>query len=249
MAPLHQLLAKGITFDWTPECQQAFEDLKGKLVSSPVLTFPDFDKSFVLETDTSIQGLGSVLSQKQADGKLHPVAYASRSLATNEERYAITDLETLAVVWAISHFQYYLYGHDVTVRTDHQAVKAILGSPNASGKHARWWSKVYSSGLRTIDITYRPGRENNNADALSRQPCQLAPADNTASPFVQVASILTDAEDAMISRTQFPPSSVWSSRRTPYWLRLLSISPQEPYQQTTCQEPSGWLLGAQSWPW
>ena len=130
-APLHQLLAKGIIFDWTPECQQAFEDLKGKLVSSPVLAFPDFDKSFVLETDTSIQGLGAVLSKKQADEKLHPVAYASRSLANNEERYAITDLETLAVVWAISHFQYYLYGHNVTVCTDHQAVKAILGSPNA----------------------------------------------------------------------------------------------------------------------
>ncbi len=109
-APLHQLLAKGIAFDWT---------LKEKLVSPPIFTFPDFDKSFVLETDASIQGLGAVLSQKQADGKLHPVAYASRSLASNEERYAITDLETLAVVWAISHFQYYLYGHDVTIHTDH----------------------------------------------------------------------------------------------------------------------------------
>ena len=124
-----------------------------------------FSLSHVLTA--SIQGLGAVLSQKQADGKLHPVAYASRSLASNEERYAITDLETLAVVWAIGHFQYYLYGHDVTIRTDHQVVKVILGSPNASGKHARWWSKVYSSGLRTIDITYRPGRENSNADALS----------------------------------------------------------------------------------
>ena len=91
-APLHHLLAKSITFDWTPECQQAFEDLKGKLVSLPVLAFPDFDKSFVLETDASIQGLGAVLSQKQADGKLHPVAYASRSLASNEESYAITNL-------------------------------------------------------------------------------------------------------------------------------------------------------------
>ena len=92
-APLHQLLAKGIAFDWT---------LKEKLVSPPIFTFPDFDKSFVLETDASIQGLGAVLSQKQADGKLHPVAYASRSLASNEERYAITDLETLAAFSVLS---------------------------------------------------------------------------------------------------------------------------------------------------
>ena len=61
-APLHQLLPKGITFDWTPECQQAFEDLKGKLVGSPVLPVLEFDKSFVLETDASIQGLGAMLS-------------------------------------------------------------------------------------------------------------------------------------------------------------------------------------------
>ena len=80
-----------------------------------------------------------MLSEKQADGKLHPVAYDSCSLSSNEERYAITDLETLAVVWAVCHFQYYLYGQDVTISTDHQAVKAILGSPNASGKHACWY--------------------------------------------------------------------------------------------------------------
>ena len=145
-----------------------------------------------------------MLSQKQADGKLHPVAYDSRSLSSNDKRYAITDLETLAVVWAIGHFQYYLYGQDVTISTDHQAVKAILSSLNASGKHVSWWSNVYSSGLCTIDITYWPGRENTNANALSRQPCQLAPADNTASPFVQVASILTDAEDAMMQQSPIP---------------------------------------------
>lgn len=69
-----------------------------KLVSLPVLAFPDFGKSFVLKTDASIQGLGAVLLQKQADGKLHPVAYANRSLSSIEERYAITDLEMLAVV-------------------------------------------------------------------------------------------------------------------------------------------------------
>ena len=210
-APLHHLLVKGKTFNWTPECQQVFEDLKGKLVNSPVLAFPDFDRSFVLETDASIRGLGAVLSQKQSDGKFHPVAYASCSLSKTEERYSITDLETLAVVWAISHFQYYLYGHDVTVRTDHQAVKAILGSPNASGKHACWWSKVYSSGLRTIDITYRPGKENTNADALSRQPCQPSPEDNTASHFVQVASILEEVEDAMMQPT--PPPSDFSDEQ------------------------------------
>jgi len=124
----------------------------------------------VLETDASVKGLGSVLSQIQDDGKLHPVAYASRALSPQEKNYGISELETLAVVWACSHFHAYLYGHHVTIYTDHSAVKAILGAPSPSGKHARWWTKVYGSGMKSIQIVYRTGKENSNADALSRNP-------------------------------------------------------------------------------
>ena len=134
-----------------------------------------FSESFTLETDASIKGLGAVLSQLQDDSCLHLVAYASRFLSGAEKRYAITELETLAVVWAVSHFHAYLYGNDVTVYTDHSAVKAVLETPNPSAKHARWWNKVYCSGVRNIQILYRPGKENMNADALSRNPQDKAP--------------------------------------------------------------------------
>ena len=120
----------------------------------------------MLETDASGVGIGAVLLQPQEDGKLHPVAYASRSLAPDECRYGITELETLAVVWAITHFHYYLYGHFVTVHTDHSAVKAVLETANPSGKHARLWTKVYGTGFRDIRIMHRAGRLNLNADAL-----------------------------------------------------------------------------------
>ena len=73
----------------------------------------------MLETDAIIEGIGTVLFQPQEDDLLHPVAYASRSLTAAERNYSITELETLAVVWAITHFIPYLYGHDVTVLTDH----------------------------------------------------------------------------------------------------------------------------------
>jgi len=85
------------------------------------------------------------LSQYQEDQKLHPVAYASRSISNAEANYALMDLGTLAVVWAVTHFRYYLYGHNVTIITHHAAVKAILGVPNLTGRHARWWSKVYGT--------------------------------------------------------------------------------------------------------
>ena len=85
--------------------------------------------------------------------------YASRALSRSERNYGITELETLAVVWAISHFRHFLYRKLVTVFTDHTAVKAVLETPNPTGKHARWWNKVYGCGVREVRIVYRAGKE------------------------------------------------------------------------------------------
>ena len=125
-------------------------------------------------------GLGAVLSQLQDDGKLHPLSYASCALTAPKKNYSVTELETLAVVWAIGHYSAYLYGHNVKIYTDHSAVKAELGATNLSGKHARWWTKVYANGLQSVEIVYHSGKENTNADALSRTP-QFQP-DQTALP-------------------------------------------------------------------
>jgi len=102
--PIHTLTQKGAPVEWNSDCQVAFETLKSKLVQSPVLAYSDFNRSFVLETDANIRGLGAVLSQMQADNRLHPMAYASRALTPAEKNYAVTELETLAVVWALTHF-------------------------------------------------------------------------------------------------------------------------------------------------
>ena len=136
------------------DCQVAFEGLKAKLTEAPILVYPNFDEDFVLETDACIRGLGAVLSQYQRDGHLCPVAYASRSLSHAERNYSITEMETLVVVWGIQHFRAYLNGHDVTVITDHSAVRAVLEAPNPGGKHARWWLKVFCSGVGRVRIVY-----------------------------------------------------------------------------------------------
>ena len=193
--PLHSLTQKGAPFAWTSSCQSAFEELKTRLTESPLLAYPNFSKSFTLETDASVKGLGAVLSQRQDDGRLHPIAYASRALSPQEKQYAITELETLAVVWAVSHFHAYLYGHDVVVFTDHSAVKAVLETPNPSGKHARWWSRVFGSGVRNLEIVYRAGRENGNADTLSRCPHGDQPSEASLTD-VQVAAINSMETDA-----------------------------------------------------
>ena len=111
--------------------------LKAWLVTPLVLAYPCFGKDYMLETDASIQGLGVVLSQVQDYGKLHPVAYTSQALNPSEKNYNVTELETLAIVWAVTHFHSYLYRNKVTVITDHSVVKAILETSNPTGKHAR----------------------------------------------------------------------------------------------------------------
>lgn len=135
-APLHDLTKKDVEFQWTTPCQVAFEELKRRLTSAPILAYPDFDLKFVVETDASYHGLRAVLSQKLPHQKLHPVAFASRALSPPEKNYSVTELETLAVVWAIKHFHAYLYGNSVKVVTDHLAVRTPLGAPSPSRKHA-----------------------------------------------------------------------------------------------------------------
>ena len=128
------------------------------LTTPPVLTYPCFQRDFVLETDASIDGIGAVLGQYQGDENLHSVSYASRALSRSERNYGITELETLAVVWAISHFRHFLYGKLVTVFTDHTAVKA---TGFHSGVESVFWSRT--APVRTmmhllIELYLLPGR-------------------------------------------------------------------------------------------
>ena len=106
--PLFNLTTKNSLFTWTTLCQETFDKLRKLLTSAPVLVYPDFRVPFILETDASIAGLGAVLAQKQADGLVRPIAYASRTLQDHEKRYGITELEGLGVVWAVKHFRPYL---------------------------------------------------------------------------------------------------------------------------------------------
>ena len=94
----------------TPEVENAFQVLKEACLKAPILSFPDFTKPFLLETDASGKGLGAVLSQKQEDGRYHPIAYASRVMTTTEQRYHSNKKEFLALKWAVTEqFHEYLY--------------------------------------------------------------------------------------------------------------------------------------------
>ena len=119
------------------ECQLAFEWLKELLTTAPVLCYPDFQRSFILETDASGYGLGAVLAQEQRDGLICPIAYASHSLQRHECNYGVTELEGFGVVWAVQHFRTYLYGHHCLVYSDHEALRSLLNTPHPSDKLTR----------------------------------------------------------------------------------------------------------------
>ena len=123
--PINSLLNKDIGFEWKEEQEKAFEELKKRLMETPVLQYPDFNRSFIICTDASEKGLGAVLEQLDDEGKEKPVAYASRSLKPAELNYSVTDLECLAVIWAVQKFHKYLIFKPFEIVTDHAALKTL----------------------------------------------------------------------------------------------------------------------------
>ena len=100
-------------------------------MNSPVLAFADYTKDFLLKMDTSREGLGAVLSQKQEDRWFHLAAYGSQALTTHEKNYHSTKLEFLALKWAITeHFKEYLLYRPFLVKTDNNPLTYILTTHN-----------------------------------------------------------------------------------------------------------------------
>ena len=169
--PLYQLCRKTVSFSWQQGQQAAFEELKGRLISAPVLAYPNFSAeagSFILDTDASqYQGIGAVLSQQQQDGTERVIAYGSRSLNEHEKNYCTTRLEMLALVTYVDYFRYYLLGRRFCVRTDHSSLRWLRSFKEPEGQVARWLERLQEY---DFEVQHRPGKQHSNADSLSRRP-------------------------------------------------------------------------------
>ena len=167
--PLHNLTKKNIKFIWSKECEDAFQELKTRLTTSPILLHPDTQKPFIVECDASNFAIGAILSQKDDEGKLHPVAYYSRSLNNAELNYSITEKELLAIKSAFSTWRHLLLGakYQVTVFTDHKNLIYTLGGKVENQRQHRWHLFFQEYNFQLI---YRQGRKNGKPDSLSRRP-------------------------------------------------------------------------------
>ncbi|KAL4295522.1 hypothetical protein GQ457_12G014640 [Hibiscus cannabinus] len=162
--PLCSLLEKGRQFEFNEDCTKAFNLLKQKLVSAPIVETPDWTLPFELMCDASDYAVGAVLGQRK--GRIfHPIYYASKTLNDAQVNYTTTEKELLAVIFAFEKFRSYLIGAKVTVYTDHSAIKYLLSNKDAKPRLIRWILLLQEFDVEIID---RKGTENQVADHLSR---------------------------------------------------------------------------------
>ncbi|KAJ9548163.1 LOW QUALITY PROTEIN: hypothetical protein OSB04_020706 [Centaurea solstitialis] len=158
--PLTALTKKDVKFEWTSTCERAFNNLKGKLTSAPILTLPNGTDGFVVYCDASKLGLGCVLMQdrKETEG-------ARAQLPTH-------DMELAAVVFALKIWRHYLYGVKCQIYTDHKSLQYLLNQKELNMRQRRWIELLSDY---DCEILYHPGKGNVVADALSRKGGKVKP--------------------------------------------------------------------------
>ena len=169
--PLTAMLQKNAEIDWdnpTEAQRDAFAQLRDILLSPPVLGLPKANRPYMVDTDASEYQLGATLLQQQDDDNptsWTTIGYWSRALTKEEKNYSATERECLAVIWGLQTLRPYVEGTHILIRTDHAALRWLVTLKDPTGRLARWSYK-----LSTVDyeIIYRPGRQHQVPDALSR---------------------------------------------------------------------------------
>jgi transposase InsO family protein len=168
VSPMTALTKKDTPFHWSDACEEAFQFLKDAFTTAPVLRHFDFDRPTTVETDASDFVSAGILSQRDDDGILHPVAYFSKKHTSTECNYEIYDKELMAIIRCFEEWRPHLEGsaHPITVLTDHRNLEYFMSTKNLNRRQARW-----SEFLSRFDfkIQYRPGKAGGKPDALTRR--------------------------------------------------------------------------------
>lgn len=182
--PLHNLLRKDVKFIWTAECQESFDKIKALLCSEPILKIFDPALPINIYTDASIKGMGAVLKQEDENGE-RPVAYFSKKISESQKKKKAIYLECLAIKEAVKYWQHWLMGKEFTVYSDHKPLENmnIKARPDEELGDMMYYLSQYN-----FKIKYNPGKTNQEADSLSRNPV-LEPYEN-ADDFLKVVNLI-----------------------------------------------------------
>ncbi|XP_061705652.1 uncharacterized protein LOC133516650 [Cydia pomonella] len=165
---LYRLLQKNVGWEWGPQQQKAFQELKKVLTTRPLLSLFRREGDIEVHTDASSRGLAGILLQKQ-DGNLKPISYFSRKTSKEESMYHSYELETLAVVESLRRFRIYLVGNHFKVVTDCSAVRYTFQKKDLTPRIVRWWLLIQEYDM---EVEHKPGKSHSHVDALSRSPVE-----------------------------------------------------------------------------
>ncbi|XP_023806908.1 uncharacterized protein LOC105356774 isoform X2 [Oryzias latipes] len=203
-SPLYALTSCKRTFSWNQEAESAFQELKYRFTSAPVLITPDPGRQFIVEVDASDTGIGAILSQRSQDNKVHPCAFFSRRLSSAEKNYDVGDRELLAIKDALEEWRHWLEGSETpfVVFTDHKNLEYLRTAKRVNSRQARW---ALFFNRFDFSLSYRPGSLNTKADALSRR--DACPSREETPEFIlpvsaRLAIINTDIEEEVRSANQ-----------------------------------------------
>lgn len=207
---LYELLKEDNDFIMTADHIQAVENLKGALISKPVLRIYSPTAETELHTDACSSGFGGVLLQRQTDdGLMHPVMYHSKKTSPTESKLHSFELETLAIVYCLQRFRIYLFGLRFKIVTDCNSLKHTLEKREVNCKIARW-----SMFLEQFDfeIVHRPGARMQHADALSRVNIYMIDEDESqhTSSLFEDALYVAQLQDSEISKLKESVVSGWT---------------------------------------
>ncbi|KAF8748203.1 hypothetical protein RHS01_10971 [Rhizoctonia solani] len=196
--PLHNLVKKDTLWKWETREQEAFQGLKEAITNALVLCHTDPTKPYFLETDASGAALGSILSQCQEDGRLHPLGFLSKSFKGAEQNYNTHNKELLAIIRSFEYWRIFLEGtlHPITVFTDHRNLEYWKESRTFNCCHAQW--HLLLAGYN-FQIVYCPRKQSGKPDALSQHldHADIPPTNQTMLPdpvFANVALVIPEKE-------------------------------------------------------
>lgn len=218
-APLTRLTSTISPFSWTPDAQIAFEQLKHRFTTAPVLTHPDPGQQFFVEVDASDIGVGAILSQRSPQSnKLDPCACFSKRLSDTERNYDVGNHELLAVVLALQEWRHWLEGaqHPFVIWTDHKNLSYLRTARRLNSRQARW---ALFLGRFKFTLAYRPGSKSTKPDALSRlhiADCSDAPPETIiptscilAAAHWDIEKVVSDAQHSEPDPGTGPPNCLF----------------------------------------
>ncbi|GFT04980.1 retrovirus-related Pol polyprotein from transposon 17.6 [Trichonephila clavipes] len=208
--PLNKLLKKDAIWNWSHECQEAYQKLKNCLISKPILKLYNSQFPCHVFCDASQESIGVVLKQQHPDGTLYPIAYHSRQLLKHEKNYTISEKECLAIIDALDKFHCYLHGSKFTIHTDHAALQWLKSVKHLTGRLFRWSLKLSQYEYSIVYIkANRPQcngkNERVNQTLVAKLRCKVN--STTKTPWTKLLEQVTyEYNNSPHDVTGFPPA-------------------------------------------